>query len=168
MIKLNEWWKAMSGRDRGALLRLLAVGLIGVLLLGWGGFGTGSSKPRPAPSPTGTGPMAESRQLSDEIRQMLTAIPGAGTVTVAVTLNRTVKQQIATTAGASGKSSAPLLVSNGAGQRVVPLDQLGPDIAGVVVVASGAVHPGVREELTRAVETLLQIQPYQVLVVPYQ
>ncbi|MCL8207606.1 MAG: hypothetical protein K6V97_05980 [Actinomycetia bacterium] len=152
----RQWLTRLWEDDRPAFVRLLLVGTVGLGLVVWGTWGGGHGTPTAASGTTppaatavaDTGPLgAEEAALDSELGRIVAAIPGAGAVHVAVTLSKS-----AVTEYANGRSA--------------PLDEVGPAVAGVVVVATGARDPQVREEITQAVETLLQIQPYQVLVLP--
>lgn len=181
----RNWWGHLLKRDRSSLFRLLVVAVLGVVLLWWGGGGKKSSatvkwmgsaatagKPLATASPT---PLAAT-QLSQEeswmdgqLVNILSAIPGSGKVSVAVTLSRGVENRYAP--GQSGSSStssnAPLVLNNLSGaQSLALLDEMGPEVQGVVVVAAGATSPTVRQEIQQAVSTLFQLQAYQVLVLP--
>jgi stage III sporulation protein AG len=151
----RQWLTGLWQQDRRSVTRLLIVGVVGLALLVWGsqGGGPGTSY-RPARASgalsavTGVGnPLAQQEANLDEtLASILAAVPHAGQVQVAVTLSRSAEESYA--------------------KSRVPLAELGPRIEGVVVVAKGAIQPQVRQEMTQAVETLLQVQPYQVLVLP--
>ena len=86
-------------------------------------------------------------------------------MSVAVTLTRSIQSQYVDQSGV-GNGTQPVVVTTNSGQTVVPFDQIGPAVGGVVVVAPAAARPAIRAEISEAVQTLLQIQPYQVLVLP--
>lgn len=152
----REWLVRMWQQDRSTVMRLLTVGVIGVALVVWGAYGgspasnggsyTATSSSH-APASSGSPLVTEQQGLDAELSTILEAIPQAGSVRVALSLSKTAVTQYQ-------------------GGQATPLDQVGPEVQGVVVVATGAANPMVREEITSAVETLLQIQPYQVLVLP--
>lgn len=165
----QEWWKKISTQDRPQLYRLIGIGILGVLLLGFGSFGPSvPSPPRSSPKTTSNGPlMQQEQEVSQQLRQILQAIPQVHQVSVAVTLSRSMTSQYASS-NASSQGSSPVVITTNSGEAVVPLDEIGPAVQGVVVVCSAARNPQVRAELAQAVETLLQIQPYQVLILPTQ
>jgi stage III sporulation protein AG len=105
-------------------------------------------------------------EVQAQLVRILEAIPDVGGVQVAVTLSRTIQSQFVTSPSSLSGGPTPLLVNNNNGETVVPLDQVGPAVQGVVVVARSARNPVVRSELAGAVETLLQIPAYQVLILP--
>jgi stage III sporulation protein AG len=147
-------WRDVANRlwhqDRPVVMRLLVVGALGLALVVAGswprapaGSRSGSDAPASSPLPL----IQEERSLDEEVAAMVSAIPGAGRVSAGVSLARTAMTQYSGTATRSVVETAP-------------------DVSGVVVVATGAKSAAVRTEITEAVETLLQIQPYQVLVLP--
>lgn len=143
---VNRLWH----QDRPVVMRLLVVGALGLALVVAGSWprapaATRSASDAPASSPLPL--IQEERSLDEEVAAMVSAIPGAGRVSVGVSLARTAMTQY------SGKTTRSVV-------------ETAPDISGVVVVATGANRAPVRTEITEAVETLLQLQPYQVLVLP--
>ncbi|OLZ08544.1 hypothetical protein [Sulfobacillus thermosulfidooxidans] len=163
----QEWWKKISAQDRPQLYRLIGIGLLGVLLLGFGSFGPSVPSPPHSSAPvTSKGPLvAQEQEVSSQLRQILEAIPQVHQVSVAVTLSRSMTSQYASS-NASGQGSSPVVLTTNSGESVVPLDEIGPAVEGVVVVSPSAHNPLIRAELAQAVETLLQVQPYQVLILP--
>jgi stage III sporulation protein AG len=55
---------------------------------------------------------------------------------------------------------------NGGSSTPVVVKELHPEIAGVLVLAEGANNPGLKEKLIQAVETVLNIPSYRVMVLP--
>lgn len=164
----REWWKKFSSHDRPQLYRLAGVGILGLLLLGFGSFGPSVPSP-PHSTVTKTshaGPLADQEQeVSSQLTGILEKIPQVHQVSVAVTLTKSMTSQYVDS-NQNGQGTSPVVISTNSGQAVVPLDELGPSVAGVVVVAPSAKNPVIRAELAQAVETLLQVQPYQVLILP--
>lgn len=165
----REWWNKFVNHDRRGLVRLLVIGGSGALLLGLGSFGM----PRPSPPahPPASAQVSSdalSRQegeVAQQLQQILAKIPGVREVSVAVTLTRSIQSQYVN-GSSSGQSAQPVVVTTNNGQNVVPFDQIGPSVGGVVIVSPEAVRPAVRMELSQACQTLLQVQAYQVLVLP--
>ncbi|KKM11749.1 hypothetical protein SY88_06940 [Clostridiales bacterium PH28_bin88] len=56
--------------------------------------------------------------------------------------------------------------ATGGGERPVVTKETTPKVQGVLVVADGAVNPRIKESLTRAVETALDIEPHKINVMP--
>ncbi len=168
----REWWNKFIQQDRKSLVRLIVIGGVGVLLLGFGSFGVSRPSP-PANKATAGDPVGAAKtplerqenQISQQLAAILTKIPGVHQLSVAVTLTRSIQSQYVDSSG-SGNGTQPVVVTTNSGQTVVPFDQIGPAVGGVVVVSPSAMRPLIRSELTQAVQTLLQIQPYQVLVLP--
>ncbi len=163
----QEWWKKISSRDRPQLYSLIGIGLLGVLLLGFGSFGPSvPSPPRSSQQAVTKGPLVQQEQeISQQLRQILRTIPQVHGVSVAITLSRSMTSQYASS-NANSQGSSPVVITTNSGETVVPLDEIGPAVQGVVVVSPSARNPLVRAELAQAVETLLQVQPYQVLILP--
>ncbi len=161
-----DWWRQMTTQDRPMLVRLLLVGSLGVGLLAFSGLGSTPHKAT-TPNPMATSLAGQEAIVGTQLTHILEAIPEVGTVSVAVTLDRTIQSQYVTSnQGLSSPSSSPVTVTNQQGTSVVPLDQVGPLVGGVVVVAKSANNPNIRSELAEAVQTLLQVQAYQVLILP--
>ncbi|AEJ41451.1 hypothetical protein TPY_3299 [Sulfobacillus acidophilus TPY] len=169
-MNVREWWTKFIETDRPGLVRLLLIGGLGVALLAFGNFGV----PRPSPPSTNASttphlaetPLSQQEAMvSAQLTGILEAIPGVRQVSAAVTLTRSIQSQYVSSSG-GGNGTSPVVVSNQNGESVVPLDQVGPAIGGVVIVSPSAANPLLRAEMAQAVETLLQIQPYQVLVLP--
>lgn len=140
-------------RDRPMMVRLLVVGGLGLALVVAGSWPRAPAPARgpttsvDAPASSSLQLMNEERALDQEVAAMVAAIPGAGRVSAGVTLARTALTQY-----------------GGHPPRAVA--EIEPAVSGVVVVATGAGNPAVRTEITDAVEILLQVQAYQVLVLP--
>lgn len=161
-----DWWRKLSGQDRSRLFKIGLVGGLGLLLLLFGSLGGRPARTHPAAASGASTLAGEEVQVQRKLTAILDAIPGARPVAVAVTLSRSIESQFVNTNQGLSGGSAPLVVDTGNGETVVPLDQIGPAVQGVVVVARAAKSPVIRMELTQAVETLLQIGAYQVLIVP--
>lgn len=161
-----DWWRNLLKGDRAKLIRIAIMGALGLSLLAVGSI---HFKPKAVSSSVKGASTPIAAQEGDVEAQLITilqAIPNAGRIQVAVTLSRTIQSQFVTSSSSLSGGPSPLLVDNNSGQTVVPLDQVGPAIQGVVVVARSAANPVIRSELSQAVETLLQIPAYQVLILP--
>lgn len=165
----REWWNKLISQDRKGLGRLIVIGILGVVLLGFGSFGIARPSPPQAksnqvPVPS-TALEKQEGQIAQQVSQILQQIPGVSHVSVAITLTRSIQSQYVNSSGGDS-GTQPVLVTTNNGQMVVPFDEIGPSVGGVVVVTPSASRPMIRSELAQAVQTLLQIQPYQVLVLP--
>lgn len=170
MSGYREWWKKFINQDRKGLVRLVVIGGVGVLLLGLGSFGIARPSPPINHSVTTHVPeqalQKQELEIAEQMQQILAKIPGVQQVSVAVTLTRSIQSQYVN-GSSGGQGTQPVVVSTNNGQTVVPFDQIGPSIGGVVIVTPSARRPAIRMELTQAAQTLLQVQAYQVLVLPY-
>lgn len=163
----REWWKKFLSQDRGTLVRLLIIGGIGILLLGYGSFGIAVPSPPKNKSSSAISPLvAQEQAVAAQLTTILSRIPGVSSVSVAVTLGRSIQSQYAQQSAGDGTGNVPVLVTTASGESAVPLDQIGPLVQGVVVVSPSAANPNIRAELAQAVQTLLQVAPYQVLILP--
>ena len=169
MSGYRDWWNKFINQDRRGLMRLVVIGGLGLLLLGFGSFGIGKSSPQSVPHPHLFGPTQALEQQELEVAQQLSGvmdkIPGVTHVSVAVTLTRSIQSQYVNSS-TGGQGTQPVVVSTNSGQTVVPFDQIGPLVGGVVIVTPAARRPAIRMELSLAAQTLLSIQAYQVLVLP--
>lgn len=163
----QEWWKKFLSQDRAGLIRLAIVGALGVGLVTFGSFGMSVPSPPSHSNRLAKTPLvAQEGDVGQQLTTILRKIPGVHKISVAVTLKKSIQSQIAQQANGGQNANTPVLVTTSSGQTVVPLDQVGPIVAGVVVVSPNATNPNIRAELAQAVQTLLQVQAYQVLVLP--
>ena len=177
--------------------QLLLVFGFGLLLLffssSW--FAPHSSPPASEPAPSvkeqpaaGDDLTPVEEQLESRLEAALSAVDGAGSVQVTVTLKSGVENVYAqnvnkqdqtiqekdqsgggnsTTNEVNEQDNLVLLQSaNGGSDTPVVVKELSPEIAGVLVLAEGANNPGLREKLVQAVETVLDIPSYRVMVLP--
>lgn len=117
------------------------------------------------------------QELQTELAAILAEIDGAGSVEVSVTLSSKGIKTYATNdrderrqTDESGRSTTieesstrDVAVSSG---NPLLLEERMPEILGVLVVADGAGNPQVKENLTDATATLLNISPHRVTVMP--
>jgi stage III sporulation protein AG len=176
--------------------QLLLVFGIGMLLLVFSGswFTPRSSPPSSQPAPSVTEQPAAGddltpveEQLESRLTVALSAVDGAGSVQVTITFksgaenvyaqnvnkqDQTIQQKDqsggnSTTNEVNEQDDLVLLQStNGGSNAPVVVKELHPEIAGVLVLAEGANNPELKEELVQAVETVLDIPSYQVMVLP--
>lgn len=166
----REWWNKFINHDRKGFIRLVIVGGLGVILLGFGSFGIARPSPPAKKAPTQVDKPAQALQqqedeIGNQVQRILAKIPGVHQVSVAVSLTRSIQSQYVQSSS-GGQGTQPVVVSTNSGQTVVPFDQIGPSVGGVVIVTPSASRPAIRMELSQACQTLLQIQAYQVLVLP--
>ena len=176
--------------------QLLLVFGIGLLLLVFSGswFNPRSSTPASDPAPGVKAQPAASddltpveEQLEARLAEILEEVDGAGSVQVTVTLksgaeyvyaqNVNKQDQTVQEKDQSGGNSTTnevneqdelVLLQSGSGGNSTPIvvKELHPEIAGVLVLAEGANNPALKEELIQAVETVLDIPSYRVMVLP--
>jgi stage III sporulation protein AG len=183
---LEKAWERWVRRLRRHPLVTLAL-VAGVAYLLTMGGGHAASPPRhavrhpawaPTPSPASVHDplLAYEASLSQALAHVLSRVMGAGEVTCAVTVSRTPRLVLAQNGSVSkeeqrgGGSVTDQMTQNLAlalaQGRTIPTAELGAPVTGVVVVATGAVNPTVRLELTQAVETLFGLPANAVLVLP--
>ncbi len=162
----SQWWQNLLRNDKPKFLRIAVLAALGLVLLVVGSIRPRPTASRASPEVAASPLVDQENQVARQLVDILQSIPGAGRVKVAVTLSRTIQSQFVTSSSSLSGGTSPLLVNNNAGQTVVPLDQVGPAVQGVVVVARSASNPVLRAELSQAVETLLQVPAYQVLILP--
>lgn len=132
--------------------------------------------------------MATARQLEEQLQEILEKLADAGQVAVCVSLKASPLKEYATNTRVSKHSveekdqgggtrittdsseDAQLVIArNGqvsAAEAPVTVRESRPEVQGVVVVAQGANNALVRARITRAVETLWNLAPHQVQVLP--
>jgi stage III sporulation protein AG len=176
--------------------QLLLVFGIGLLLLVFSGswFAPRSSPPASEPAPgvkaqpaAGDDLTPVEEELESRLAAILGAVDGAGSVQVTVTLksgaenvyaqnvnkqDQTIQEKDQgggnrTTNEVNEQDDLVLLQpGNGGSSTPVVVKELHPEIAGVLVLAEGANNPGLKEKLIQAVETVLNIPSYRVMVLP--
>jgi stage III sporulation protein AG len=124
--------------------------------------------------------------LEGRLAAILGAVDGAGSVQVTVTLqsgaenvyaqnvnkqDQTIQEKDqsggnSTTNEVNEQDDLVLQSGNGGSSTPVVVKELHPEIAGVLVLAEGANNPDLKEKLIRAVETVLDIPSYRVMVLP--
>ncbi len=121
--------------------------------------------------------------LSAKLQEMLESISGAGKVKVTVRLKTSTKETFAlnttsgnktTTEEDQGGGHRTINESNDSNQLVITRDEKGEipvvvmenasEVAGVLVVSSGAVSPKVKEKLFEAVQVALNVEPHKITV----
>lgn len=122
--------------------------------------------------------------MEQKLARTLSQIQDAGTVTVQITVKNTGRKEYAadtqhtvrTTIDENGdayqktteeQTQSTIVQQNKSGvQQPLLIDTQAPEIVGVLVVASGAKHAAVQEQLLHAVSALLQVPIHQIAVVP--
>lgn len=124
------------------------------------------------------------KSLEQRLEQILGKIEGAGDVAVTVFLKEspeyeyavnvsTTEKKIDETDGGGGTritteynedGNIVLVRSGTSGENPIIVKEIKPEIQGVLVVAAGAKDPLVKEKITRALKTLLNISPTKISV----
>ena len=160
---------------------LWGLGLVGALLLIWPGSCPGQGK-----EPLVTSLPAEKdyqQQLQKELESILSRIEGVGRVTVMVTLedeaeiiyarNEESSQRTTNEEDSQGGVRKQLeydsrgqlvIVQVGSQEEPVAVKIIKPRVRGVLVVAVGADNPLIRERLTHAVQSVLNVPAYKITV----
>ncbi len=187
---LDEWKRKIAdyseqslGGSWGKKGRYLAVAVVvglGLLTIMWPQ--SSSSPPATSVSPTlpSEGVAQAKTNLAMELENILSQVEGAGKVQVSITLSsdglksyaRNTKDDVKETQESVSSSgvrtikeenqTSDIAVSGGAALLV---EDSAPEVVGVLVVAEGAQDSKIKEQLTDATTTLLNIPPYQVRVV---
>lgn len=173
--------------------RLLVILAGGILFLICAGSWSSDTLFQNTPATAENGIVAEGdlaaaeSDLERRLEAILSAIAGCGEVQVTVTMaagpehiyaqniskqNRTTEEQdqsggnrLTTEVNEDGNLVLLRPVSGGKEEPVL-IRSTRPEIAGVLVLAEGAKNPSLREELMRAVETVLAVPAHKVTVLP--
>ncbi len=184
---LDEWRRKISGGTakspppgwKQIKYLLVAAICLGLLALIWPSNNTESASEPGTQTAQSAGVGRARADLAADLEQILSQVEGAGTVQVSITLSsdglknyaRNTKNEHRETQEADNvggdrniveeSQSSDIAVSGGAALLV---EDSAPEVVGVLVVADGAVNTAVKEKLTSATATLLNISPYQVRV----
>lgn len=187
---LEEWMRKITGKDdengsnnwskKGKYLVAAAV-CLGLLAIIWP-----ANKDVPSQTNTSTvnqnmdGVAQVKARLAQELEDILSQVDGAGEVQVSITLSSDGLKNYARNTKNDRKETKELDNSGGdrtiteenqtsdiavSGSTTLLVEEIAPEIVGVLVVADGAQDGLVKEKLTDAVTTLLNVSPYQVRVV---
>jgi len=174
----SSLFSSFSKLDTKKKIQYAAVLLIAVVILAiyFSSFKSAAQqKEEPAPSATGA---AQADDVESRLERVLSKIEGAGKVKVMITYESTpeivpaysVDKQTSSTTNTSQGSvtnsentqSDVVTVKGSAGDNALVLRQDSPKVLGVIVVAQGADDVGVRLNLLKAVEIILNVGPDRV------
>lgn len=185
---LDEWKRKLTDNSEQGLwgtwgkksrYLIVAVVCLGLLTLIWPPSNSSSPETTTPASLPSEGVALAKANLAGELEDILAQIDGAGKVQVSITLSsdglksyaRNTKDDRRETAelDKSGldrnikeeNQSSDIALSGGAALLV---EDGAPEVVGVLVVAEGAQDSRIKEQLTDATTTLLNISPYQVRV----
>ncbi len=184
---LEEWIRGSQVEDdekrivdwsKWSRYLLAIVVCIGLLALIWP---MGKSQPAKVAVPSSSNSLNQVKEnMSQELQSILSQVEGAGQVGVSITLSsngsknyaRNSKNEIRETSEQDRNGgdrnireenmSSDIAVS---GSSALLVEEKAPEILGVLVVAEGAGDAAVKEQLTDATATLLNVSPHQVRVV---
>lgn len=196
MSGLSETIKRMANigylRDGSINVRLIAIGMLGIVLLAVGSFwdakapGSNSEKlPEVKQAPSANQGRSYEEVLEAKLSNLLAQVRGAGSVAVSITLESSSSQEHAKnvvreskvtqekdTAGGvrtttETKESEQILMSKGNGaDHPVLIKETKPVVKGILVIADGAHDSQVKAHLTRAIESGLGVPSYRITVLP--
>lgn len=190
---LEEWFREITGpkKESGFLTGkkgkyvLVIVICIGLLALIWPDTGAKPDKAITTQDkfiPGTTGNVSNAKdQLEKELTAILGQVDGAGKVQVSLTVTSDGLKTFATNTRDEKRETQE--VDNKGMERKINeqnsirdmavfggdsllIEQKSPEVVGVLVVAEGASDPIIKERLTDATTTLLNISPHQVRVLP--
>jgi len=149
--------------------------ILGMLLIAIGSWSGGKSKANPATAAATNASTSEDTYVTDlenRLEGVLGQINGAGDVSVMVTLSGGSQDVLATndktsenstSSGTTTSKDSTVVTANNA---PLVLQELKPEIQGVVVVASGANNPNIVVQISQAVVALTGITVNKVVVLP--
>lgn len=149
---------------------------------------TGIQQAAPVPEQFTGGMTAEEDQLGKKLCEMLKQVEGAGRVEVSVRLSGSTRSEYAvnattgnkttqekdqsggtrTTTEDSGSEQLVMNRSGSGGEQPVVEREVAPQIAGVLVVAEGAVDARVKAKIFAAAQVALGVEPQRILVLPME
>ncbi len=153
-------WKELLSRYR-AILLVLAAGLLLMLMP------TGEGEEQPSQTQTEAEERFVLEEFEKKLADTLSQIQGAGKSRVMLTLKGGSRQILAQDAQRDGNrlhTSAVILGKGSSTQTVVPLQTLGPEFQGAVVVCQGGDDPAVRLRLSAAVSALTGLGSDRILI----
>lgn len=183
------WPWPLQGRQKRWAFAFGVLGLAGLILLLLSSALAppplpGMSSPaRETPLSAGEGSFGREAEMEARLERLLGAIRGAGQVTVMITWEKSPQKVYAQdrqesrqsqeeTDGQKTRTSTQeshqwqTVFRQGTSPSPLVVEERGPVVRGVLVVAEGAGDPQVAQALQRAVAVLLGIPTYQVVVVP--
>ncbi|MEA4923959.1 MAG: hypothetical protein VB084_01500 [Syntrophomonadaceae bacterium] len=186
---LDEWKRKVSSSEKGLwgswgkkanYLTVAIVICLGLLTILWPQKSNSPVETTASALQTEVGVVQAKADLAAELEAILAQVDGAGQVQVSITLSsdglksyarntKDDKRETKESASSSGtrtiieeNQSSDIAISGGSALLV---EDSAPQVVGVLVVAEGAQDSRVKEQLTDATTTLLNISPYQVRVV---
>ena len=173
----SSWINLKGGKGRYLLIIVICRGLLALI---WPTGKAEKNHDNLTPTNNFEGSNSLQAQMVADLESILSQIDGAGKVEVSISLAsqgsktyasnlRNEKRESKEGAGSGSKQTREetvvrdLAVSSG---NHLLVEEKSPEVTGVLVVADGAGSYRVRENLTQAVATLLDIAPHKVTVMP--
>jgi len=184
MMSMNNWWKSFFPLEGGNLssrakMILITVALIGVIALMWP---VDKTKTVSAPASVTTASSAlPTTDLEKKLAAVLSSIKGAGQVELtlfyassgskeyAVDRNEEVRETNETGEGGVKRVIRESRISQqlaGNSGEAFMVNAHSPEVVGALVVADGAGDPQVKEELSEALSSLLDLPLHRITVLP--
>jgi stage III sporulation protein AG len=186
---LDEWKRKISDSGqsfwgswgkKGNYLVVAVVVCLGLLTILWPQSTSSPQETAVSASQPTEGVVQAKTKLAGELEDILSQVEGAGKVQVSITLSsdglksyarNTKDDKRATQEAASSSGTRTITEENQSsdiaisGGSALLVEDSAPQVVGVLVVAEGAQDSRVKEQLTDATTTLLNISPYQVRIV---
>jgi len=177
---IRQWLSSPEDKVGKARMLLMAAVLLGVLLVVWPVFNFRSHE---AAVPTVTASTLPTTDLEKRLSVVLSNIHGAGRVELtlfyassgskeyAVDKNEEVRETNETSQGGLKRVIKETRVSQqmaGDSQQGLLVDAHSPQVVGALVVADGARSAAVREEISGALISLLDLPAHRITVLPRQ
>lgn len=187
---ITEWMRSKENSQaegthdwkRKSKYLLVILGCVGILALIWPVTNTSNNSSVSVPAPVYTkGEVDDVRtQMAEELESILSQIEGAGKVSVSLSLSsdgiktyaaniREEKKDLEDISGGNKKITSEASISRdiavNSGNALL-VEHKNPEVVGVLIVAEGAGNPKVKENLTYAASTLLDIPVHKVRVMP--
>ena len=180
-------WSEMNQKQRQNLIRLALLALLGVVLVVAGGGGDDKNRMEESrqielTKPVEAQPENTVRQMEQHLEQTLMQIKDAGQVTVQITVNTMGRKEYACdtqiterqTTEKNGEAVQETkenqeqrsVVQQAGQQGALLIEEIMPEISGVLIVASGAEQAVVQEQLLQAASTVLQVSADRIAVLP--
>ena len=173
----SNWMNLKGGKGRYLLIIVICLGLLALI---WPTGVKEKNRDNLTPVKNIEGSSSLQGQMVADLESILSQIDGAGKVKVSISLAsqgsktyasnlRNEKRESKEGVGSNSKQTREetvvrdLAVTSG---NPLLVEEKSPEVTGVLVVADGAGNSRVRENLTQAVATLLNIAPHKVTVMP--
>ncbi len=161
--------KFIKGEDRKIPV-IIAIGLIGILLLGLSGINDGGSSKKAEKQSAVSDNSEYAKELEDKLCSVISSIDGVGKCKVMITLEATKESVYAVDSesrndNSSNTSKEEYVFSDyGSSEEPVLIKEKYPKVQGVTVVCSGGDNSAVRQQIVNCVTALFDINANRVSV----